>query len=391
MGIEIGSSSVGIDKSYHDKYHYQKSDSSKVEENFSSVSSGAELKDDSKDDKFIDIFSRMMEDNKETGALDKYQSGENLKAMSQKISDSSDVNVSRDNDVTKIDYMQVIRDRIDEIFVKIQNNDTEPSYQIGGRSFTEREWNELLDQFDEIEEALRELIEEAKEQQMKADERKDILDETIAVNEKNIEMLTTDIVRCSYPENDGEIMYITSYDVNGIRCKKSSNIGEEGYLWEIPFSSEEEYRRVCDFMNKFPTDANLRFASHDNFWEDFLDNKIDEADFLDFFLMTNNSVPDYTYTVQDSMYIDKEKAKYAQYMNPHGNKMYSGEEMKAMQNEIISKAAKRLVAEQKTATERYRQYNPEYNGERIFCMYPGGPLYNAEEIAELMMQNIMRN
>ena len=31
--------------------------------------------------------------------------------------------------------------------------------------------------------------------------------------------------------------------------------------------------------------------------------------------------------------------------------------------------------------------DPTYNGERIFCEYPGGPLYTADEIMEIMNRN----
>ncbi len=38
-----------------------------------------------------------------------------------------------------VDYVKVLEEKINEIFVKIQNGDTEPSYQIGAQSFTEKE------------------------------------------------------------------------------------------------------------------------------------------------------------------------------------------------------------------------------------------------------------
>lgn len=109
---------------------------------------------------------------------------------------------------------------------------------------------------------------------------------------------------------------------------------------------------------------------------------------LDFFSTTDNGVPNYMYTDGDSAYVDKEKIKYAKYMNSLGNRLYDRAEMMAIQNEIINQATKKLLAEQKSPTEQYRVHHPKYNGERIFCMYPGGPLYNAEEIAELMMKNL---
>ena len=37
--------------------------------------------------------------------------------------------------------------------------------------------------------------------------------------------------------------------------------------------------------------------------------------------------------------------------------------------------------------ERYKKTHPNYHGERIFCEYPGGPLYTADEIMDVMLQN----
>lgn len=35
----------------------------------------------------------------------------------------------------------------------------------------------------------------------------------------------------------------------------------------------------------------------------------------------------------------------------------------------------------------YKRLHPDYNGERIFCEYPGGTLYTADEILEIMNRN----
>ncbi|MCI8408317.1 MAG: hypothetical protein HFJ09_03470 [Lachnospiraceae bacterium] len=287
------------------------------------------------------------------------------------------------------DCLEFIRERINEIFIKVQNGDIEPSYQIGGQSFTEKEWNELLEKFDNVIDAMKALAREEREQQI--DHEKSVTKNIADSDEKKAEMLTMESFKCSEQKQDKKIVYIIAYDINGIRCKRSSMIGEEGYLWEIPFSNKEQYQRVCKFMNQFSDDVNLPFASHQNFWEDFLEKKIDIEDFLEFFLATKDGVPDYTYTIGDSTFIDREKVKYAKYMNPLGSRFYSEEEMKEMQNEVIRQATKKMLAEQKSPTEHYRVFHPEYNGERIFCMYPGGVLYNAEEIAELMMENVKRN
>lgn len=46
------------------------------------------------------------------------------------------------------DFMQQIRDKKEEILEKIKNGDTEPSFQIGSQSFTQKEWDKLLKAID---------------------------------------------------------------------------------------------------------------------------------------------------------------------------------------------------------------------------------------------------
>jgi flagellar biosynthesis regulator FlaF len=50
------------------------------------------------------------------------------------------------------DFMQQIRDKKEEILEKVKKGDTEPSFQIGSQSFTQKEWDKLLKAFDGPEE-----------------------------------------------------------------------------------------------------------------------------------------------------------------------------------------------------------------------------------------------
>ena len=87
---------------------------------------------------------------------------------------------------------------------------------------------------------------------------------------------------------------------------------------------------------RFPADANLRFAAHENFWKDFLAGEIDEDDFVHFFESTKDGVPDYTYTEGDSTYIDREKIKYAKYMNkPGAATLMTAYEMRQQEEEVL--------------------------------------------------------
>lgn len=48
------------------------------------------------------------------------------------------------------------------------------------------------------------------------------------------------------------------------------------------------------FLNRFPSDGNLRFAAHENFWQDFLAGELDEDAFVAFFETTKDGARFYT-------------------------------------------------------------------------------------------------
>ena len=60
----------------------------------------------------------------------------------------------------KMDYQRIISERKNEIYEKLKNGDTEESFQIGGNSFTEKEWDKLLSEVDDITEEMREAMRE---------------------------------------------------------------------------------------------------------------------------------------------------------------------------------------------------------------------------------------
>lgn len=203
---------------------------------------------------------------------------------------------------SRAENVQVIRDRINELIEKMENGDIEPSYQIGGRSFTEREWDKMLSEFDAAEDTLKKLVEEERERLLKADEikriqQKEAVDKEEAAKQKetaeqkettdrekvsreSMELLTTDSVSCTYMENENKVTYVTAFGPDGIKCKKLGYIGEEGWLWEISYSDASQYSMVMNFLEKFSKDANLVFASQKDFWEDFLEGRINQEEYL---------------------------------------------------------------------------------------------------------------
>lgn len=72
---------------------------------------------------------------------------ENLKKWSDTSSDDENT-----------DYQKILSERKNEIYEKVKNGDTEESFQIGGSSFTEKEWDKLLSEVDDITEEMREAM-----------------------------------------------------------------------------------------------------------------------------------------------------------------------------------------------------------------------------------------
>ena len=288
-----------------------------------------------------------------------------------------------------VDYAKILEEKIKEIFVKIQNGDTEPTYQIGSQSFTEKEWEEFLDKFDSVEEAIQELM---KEEQTRK-EAEEAQKEDVFTNDAST-LLTTESTSCVYETadpDDDDIRYITWYTEEGIFCRKAGQT--EGYEWAITFENMEQYDKVMEFIGQFPSDWNMRFTAHENFWNDFLNDEIDMDAFMEFINGTDKGVPDYSITIGDSMYIDKDKMQWAKYTNPLGTRLYTAEEMHQMQMEIIEANQAKLtkLTDWDAYEEMYKKNHPEYNGEKICCEYPGGSLYTVKEMAQLQYRKMLES
>lgn len=271
-------------------------------------------------------------------------------------------------------FAQMIHEHIEELFAKIKSGDTEPSFQIGSGSFTVTEWKEFLKKFDEIQDAIRKLIEEAIKERLEA-QKKSAEAQTRSIaeakeSEENesagvaaagesektqgtdenaaLHMLTAETMQARFPlqetDEDGnrlEDIYITAIDRTGIRCSKA---GETGYEWEITFENEEQYERAVSFMNWAREHMdNFWFSAHDNFWKDLLSDNVDADAFKEFLRGTDNGVPNYAITAGDSMYIDRDKVQWAKYMNMPGAKFYTAQEFAALVAEEIRQNAAKLT------------------------------------------------
>ena len=334
-----------------------------------------------------DLENPLMPDNQRSEDIIKYreQEKEFYRAFIEKLEGLTGTDTV-DTEET-VDYAKILEEKINEIFAKIQNGDTEASYQIGSQSFTEKEWEEFLDKFDSVEEAIQELMKE-EQARKEAEEAKK---EDVFTNDAST-LLTAESTSCVYETadpDDDDIRYITWYTEEGIFCRKAGQT--EGYEWSITFENKEQYDKVMEFIGQFPSDWNMRFAAHENFWNDFLNDEIDMDGFMEFINGTNKGVPDYSITVGDSMYIDKDKMQWAKYTNPLETRFYTAEEMHQMQMEIIAANEAKLtkLTDWDAYEEMYKKNHPEYNGEKICCEYPGGPLYTVKEMAELQYRKML--
>ena len=85
-----------------------------------------------------------------------YNQGLECEKITQNLKKWSDISFDDEN----TDYQKILSERRNEIYEKLKNGDTEESFQIGGSSFTEKEWDKLLSEVDDITEEMREAMRE---------------------------------------------------------------------------------------------------------------------------------------------------------------------------------------------------------------------------------------
>ena len=64
-----------------------------------------------------------------------------------------------------LSLMEQIREKMQEIYDKLQNGDTETKFWIGNQEFSIKEWDSFLEKFDSVQDAIREALEEKIEKQ----------------------------------------------------------------------------------------------------------------------------------------------------------------------------------------------------------------------------------
>jgi hypothetical protein len=111
-------------------------------------------------------------------------------------------------DITKMsksDLMNCISERKNEIIDKLKNGDTEESFQIGGASYTQTEWDKLLSKVDANIDEIKEEQEEEKEEYIQEYYEKETIKRNVFM--EKINGTYKESVPYGYLEQDGLITY----------------------------------------------------------------------------------------------------------------------------------------------------------------------------------------
>lgn len=272
---------------------------------------------------------------------------------------------SSNEEFNKEEAMKLIAEHREELYEKLKNNDTEESFQIGGTSFTLKEWEKLLEEFDAVQEEIRKQMAEEQAKRQENTTSTAEIEETTSVTAKDsddvakaagvtqtnsttgveetegdvddsvVGSLTAESTTFTYSssnENEPDKKYITWYTEEGIYCREEGQV--VGYHFRMTFVDESEYEKVKSFIDSVPENVNMTFAGNRLFWKELLEGKVNEEGFIEWMKTCPDGykTEDITYSKNGSLLLDQEKVGYAVYMNPFlANMVHPGEEMEEYQ------------------------------------------------------------
>ena len=204
--------------------------------------------------------------------------------------------------------------------------------------------------------------------------------------ENVVNSLLAERTSCTYPfeTEEGEssmLTYFTFYEKDRIYCVKE---GGDGYEWEMPLEDETQYEKVMSFLDSLKDKENLRFASRENFWQDYLSGELDIEGFQNFLdTKVHKGIPDYTYVTEEGVYFDKEAVRFSKYVDqPFCNVIATTE--KEFVDWCMAEIAKRERTLQEIDPVEYHYRKFGDRGKRIYNFH--GKLYTYEEVFPLEMQ-----
>lgn len=118
--------------------------------------------------------------------LDDMENGDDVDS-NEETSETTDADKAAETDLAgtagesekeDLSLREQIREKMQEIYDKLQNGDTETKFQIGNQEFSIKEWDSFLEKFDSVQDAIREALEEKIEKQTEEHFEEEDLEET---------------------------------------------------------------------------------------------------------------------------------------------------------------------------------------------------------------------
>ncbi len=118
--------------------------------------------------------------------LDDMENGDNVDSNEEtsetpdadKAAEADPAGTAGEPEKEDLSLMEQIREKMQEIYDKLQNGDTETKFRIGNQEFSIKEWDSFLEKFDSVQDAIREALEEKIEKQTEEHFEEEDLEET---------------------------------------------------------------------------------------------------------------------------------------------------------------------------------------------------------------------
>lgn len=152
----------------------------------------------------------------------------------------------------------------------------------------------------------------------------------------------------------------------------------------MPLEDETQYEKVMAFLERQKDKENMRFASQQIFWQDYLSGELDQEGFQHFLdTRVEKGIPNYVNVEENGSYIDKEAFQFCKYMDqPFGELIATT--AKEFLDWMMAKVANRELTLQDTDPVEYHYRMFGDRGQRIHYFH--GKLYTYEEVFPLEMQ-----
>lgn len=212
--------------------------------------------------------------------LDDMENGDDVDD-SEEASDTTDADKAAGTDPSgtagepekeDLSLMAQIREKMQEIYDKLQNGDTETKFRIGNQEFSIAEWDNFLEKFDSVQDAIRAALEEKIEKE-KAERLEEELTGVSETEKKpdDVDSILAQSVKTTEENSDPKIWYITCFTEEGIWCKKFTE-GQEGEdLWRMEFTDPSQYQKVLNYLQSFAEGEEVPHAQEEEFWRRFLE------------------------------------------------------------------------------------------------------------------------